>query len=268
MLKKAKQTFRWTIFYAAAATMVFYMLFGFNIWSARHWAILSGMTLRGAEGFFLGAMIVAFIPAYLATAIFVWKNGKWPVSPPAFLKKKKEEKKEDGKDEAQESPVFPADLPDEMKAPYLRAKSGALWARTAADFIKRPAIDAGRGAGSGSLDTFMPPPESFDMTADDGPEAGSQTQAPTFSDFSFGGGEAPAGKLKIENDAATYIFDEPGFWVADDENWFAEGRQIPSPIAELLATPSASKIIILKNRNIGDLDALIPKWEKLGIVVS
>ena len=259
MLKKAKQTFVWTIFYAAAAGLIFYALFHFNIYSARHWAILSRMRLRGADGFLMGAMIVAVIPAYLATAVFVWKNGKWPIQRPAFLKKKKEEKEEEKIDKIAAVPELPANLPDEMIFPYIRAKNGIRMRNNAADFIKPPVIESGAPAGSASLDSFMPPPVSFDAPVDAGPQA-----PPMFRDFSFN--EEP--KVKIENGAATYIFDEPGFWIADDENWFAEGRQIKSPVAELLAANASERTLVLKNKNIQSLDDIIPNWIATGIKVE
>ena len=60
------------------------------------------------------------------------------------------------------------------------------------------------------------------------------------------------------------------FWVADEFDWFASGKQRPSPIVKLLGVRDAdglSPILYLPCDNIMDLDKLIPEWEKSGIKV-
>lgn len=60
------------------------------------------------------------------------------------------------------------------------------------------------------------------------------------------------------------------FWVADEFDWFASGKQRPSPIVKLLGVRDAdglSPILYLTCDNIMDLDKLTPEWEKSGIMV-
>lgn len=66
------------------------------------------------------------------------------------------------------------------------------------------------------------------------------------------------------------IHDDPDFWIADDNDWFAAGKQKPSPTARLTATVGergVRPVLYLKKNNIMDLDARRVKWESDGITV-
>ena len=66
------------------------------------------------------------------------------------------------------------------------------------------------------------------------------------------------------------VHNDPDFWVADSENWFAAGKTRPSPIAATLQSANARHTIptlYLETQNIMDLDQLIPEWESMGITV-
>jgi len=66
------------------------------------------------------------------------------------------------------------------------------------------------------------------------------------------------------------IHDDPDFWIADDNDWFAAGKQKSSPTARLTATVGergARPVLYLKKTNIMELDAHRAKWESDGITV-
>ena len=67
---------------------------------------------------------------------------------------------------------------------------------------------------------------------------------------------------------ATHYDDD--FWIADDTDWFASGKQRPSPIAILTARASdtgKTPVLYLGATNILDLDARIATWRDMGIRV-
>lgn len=69
---------------------------------------------------------------------------------------------------------------------------------------------------------------------------------------------------------AIALHDDSDFWIADDDNWFAAGKQKSSPIAEAIAIAqhhNISPAIYLAEKNIMDLDAKTAEWEKNGVRV-
>jgi len=63
---------------------------------------------------------------------------------------------------------------------------------------------------------------------------------------------------------------DPDFWVADDETWFAAGKQRPSPIREIInaaSTTGLRPVIYLANTNLMDFDTLRENWQNAGITV-
>ncbi|MCR5194111.1 MAG: hypothetical protein K6B71_01095 [Alphaproteobacteria bacterium] len=78
------------------------------------------------------------------------------------------------------------------------------------------------------------------------------------------------GNLIICGDTAIAVHTDSDFWVADEIDWFASGKQKPSPILELKKAKSEQNkqaILYLESSNIMDLDKLIPEWESDGIHV-
>ena len=293
-MKKIWLLFFWTFFYALFATAFFYILFGFDIWAAAHWHKLARATLRGLGGLTFGASLLAALPVYLAAAVFTWRNEKMPFGIPLFSGKKKEAETLDA--DAGSSPenqiVFPDTLPDELREPYIRIHSGLL-AKNAMDFLKgdirqtrgaaEPAARFASAFGSATsaqpvVETasgaMMPVPESFDAIPDD---ESASSAPPVFRELDFGGtdsGESENADTPLVFDeqdgekVATYVFNDPDFWVADDTNdWFATGKQIESPIKLLLDSGADRKVLVFETKNIMNLETLIPSWEKLGIEI-
>ena len=270
MLKKFKLLSFWTIGYTLFVTIFFFILFNFNIWSLS-WIGIKPAAIRGFDGFVFVVSFLAIIPVYISTARYVWKTQKFPYSVPKFqLKKKKSEKKEETPPlvDEPEKHLFPPELPDELRAPYIRAKTSLL-SKNSVNFsnIQMSEIsDVQVPDDNPAPETMMPLPESFDE--------GSEPSIPVFKDISFGSESesvsAPDNsQITIKDDTATFVFDDPDFWVADDENdWFATGKQIESPIKLLLSANVTKRILVLKERNIMNIDNLIPKWEEQGITVE
>ena len=78
------------------------------------------------------------------------------------------------------------------------------------------------------------------------------------------------GELIFTGDYAIAVHDDDDFWVADEIDWFASGKQKPSPIAELTAAASEQNkkpILYLGKKNIMNVDKLIPEWESAGIQI-
>jgi hypothetical protein len=67
---------------------------------------------------------------------------------------------------------------------------------------------------------------------------------------------------------AVAVHDDSDFTIADNDNWFAAGKQKPSPIAAALAAAGkhdASPILYLATENIMDLDNMKKNWSDMGV---
>lgn len=74
----------------------------------------------------------------------------------------------------------------------------------------------------------------------------------------------------ITKDFAIATHDDPDFWIADLEDWFAAGKQKSSPAEAVTATAGAHgvrPVLYLAQTNIMDLDARKAQWESQGITV-
>ena len=76
--------------------------------------------------------------------------------------------------------------------------------------------------------------------------------------------------LVFTNKDVISVHNDPDFWIADEETWFAAGKQKPSPIQAIL-TKSAEQnlhpVLYLGQTNILDLDSNCVKWSESGIKV-
>ena len=76
--------------------------------------------------------------------------------------------------------------------------------------------------------------------------------------------------VTITNKMAIAIHVDPDFWIADEENWFASGKQKVSPV--LAAKNIAKKhgvtaALYLAQKNIMDLDSQIEIWKSAGVIL-
>ena len=84
----------------------------------------------------------------------------------------------------------------------------------------------------------------------------------------------PWNQVKIETFGdkkfAIATHDDPDFWIADGDNWFATGKQKTSPVAAAVAaakTENAIPVLLLKSENIMDLADLRKKWDADGVKI-
>lgn len=142
---------------------------------------------------------------------------------------------------------------------------------------------------------MFPIPDDFDVVVDDVADV----DVPVFSDINFDDDEddeedadaenietidsvceylkssgikaAVDGDMIVANDAAVAVHGDRDFWIADEIDWFAPGKQKPSPIVELL-TAAQDKglrpVLYLASTNIMDLEKLLPMWRENGITVA
>ncbi len=78
------------------------------------------------------------------------------------------------------------------------------------------------------------------------------------------------GNLIITGKCAIAVHADDDFWVADDIDWFAAGRQKPSPIVELLNAQKEKDlepVLYLGHNNIMDFDTVSEKWRESGIKI-
>lgn len=210
-------------------------------------------------------------------------------------------KSENAPDNQPAVPELPAGLPPEMRPMYIRTRTGinhsmqqqtnfGISNPSAAATQTVPPTSAPDIAPDTTTAGELPMPNDFDFNA-----GTSDFTAPTFTpmftdlDFDVAPDTAPnenaeisdyltAHDIKFETENDLIITDtaviashtDSDFWVADEETWFASGRQKPSPIAALhniAAQKHLPPILYLAQTNIMDIDARRAKWESDGIRV-
>ena len=81
---------------------------------------------------------------------------------------------------------------------------------------------------------------------------------------------ATDGDILITDKLAIAVHDDPNFWVAEDENWFATGQQKTSPVLELVRAAekhNVKPVLYMGATNIMDFDQMREKWTAAGITV-
>ncbi len=266
----------WTGWYFVASYLIFLILFGFDILHISDWAKIPSYALHGFSGFSFGAILIAWVPIWIAGCMVIIKTGR----PLLARAEKKEEKKEDTP--ADEAPkekqiVFPAGLPEEMRVPYSRLIRGQL-SRGATDYkavenpVKPNALSAECTPNADDVSS-MALPENFDL------EANEESTAPVFKELNWEDDDSDVqttleSEVKIETFGdkkfAIATHDDPDFWIADGDNWFATGKQKTSPVAAAVAaakTENAIPVLLLKSENIMDLADLRKKWDADGVKI-
>lgn len=310
MFKKAKDfwerlkpTTIWVVGFLLVTYWLFRFLFRFNIFELKSWAGLLSIYLHGPWGLAFGILLVATPAIFIATTVAVWKNKKLLTSAD---KKKKDEKKSDDKPKADdekkaEELPLPDGLPEELRAPYLKMRSGAL-AKGSISPISRPAVDANVAADAPinpapMPESLMPIPDDFSF--DDAPTTA--VAAPTFKEITFGAQSPDTNNAPPQNSTpdlkshltnlgykcenrddiiiatrtdggspalAIATHDDSDFWIADGDDWFATGKQKKSPVAalkQIASEMSVAPILYLAQRNIMNLDTLSKSWANDGI---
>ncbi len=207
------------------------------------------------------------------------------------------------KEDIIEEKPLPEGLPTELKIPFLRSRSkGNVFIRSKSilnsstyndhevtNFIEAESINES----DQPKDISIPEDFNLDMEDED------ISNAPIFKDINFDDDILESSEeistisydkiqdlvklLKIKNENIVIdediittdelviaIHNDKSFWIVDEDNWFAEGKQKRSPISKLLektANNDKQAILYLITDNIMSLDDYIKEWEKEGIKI-
>ena len=297
---------RWTMEYFFALWLILRFIFKFDMFSAHYWWKFFHATLHGFGGFVFGALIYSAIPIYIATTIIIYRKKemiiKLPLIDKAFeytsklFPKKVAKKTEDTPTQAEtenksNEPEIPNEVPPELRIPYARVKRNLSLTGPVSVYNQQKKTTPQTPESimeTAESESPIPIPTDFDIseTTDTGTES-----FPMFHDITFD--EPEPEPEKLEN-ATTQYFTEKNidfetykqfvatekyviyehndedFWIMDDKVWFAAGKQVDSPIDELLGLAKQNNltpVIYLRSQNIMDIESTISSFEKSGIRV-
>ncbi len=201
----------------------------------------------------------------------------------------------DAKEELSDVEELPPELPSELRTAYIRARMNITPQQRSAFNI--PGVGANMDLTSVAPAnnpeiSDIPLPSDFDIApladAENLPEMDfSQMSAPMFSDVSFDDGVGAVNPIAqyLDEKSVTYSVEnemivtdryiiashsDDDFWICEDDNWFATGKQRTSPIPELLKMASQTgkvPVMYLGAHNIMNLEQVCQMWTDLGIVV-
>lgn len=299
---------KWTLVYFVFLWLVLKFLFNFNMLSLVHWHKFFHASFHGFGGFMFNVLVYSAIPIYIATVITTYRKQSFIITIPLidkvhdfikniFTKKETDEPLPEPEIEEIPEPTiqsqeFPEDLPAEMRVPYMRAKNNMPFIGETSIFNKpknespQPVNDA-----ENTEESAIPIPTDFDIsdnfTTDD--------SVPVFQDINF---DTPTVEIENENkkfeNSVTKYFDknnieyetykefvanekyiiythnDSDFWIMDEENWFAAGKQKDSPIPELLELAKQNDlipVIYFESQNIMDFENTTKQIESSGVKV-
>ena len=290
---------KWTFWYFLFVWAILLLIFDFDMFSLKYWDRFFKATLHGFSGFVFGVIIYTFIPIYLATTLTVYRKKELIITIPFvdkifnLFEKKQPAVQEIKNDETElkeehDKIELPPDLPPELRIPFIRTKNNLSLTGAVSVYNRQP-IPKQQTA----TETQNPTPESsypipmdFDIS-DTITE--NDTNIPQFTDLDFGTPIAnqhsnsvtkyfDAHNIEYEqyrDFIATekyiiYPHSDTDFWIIDEDNWFASGKQIESPLPELKDLAKQNGLIpvlYLESTNIMNLDETIEQIESTGIHV-
>ena len=205
-------------------------------------------------------------------------------------------------------PQLRAGVPPEMRETFMRAKKNygsrqmSVFNRPNApvkanqtELVPEPVTESVAATKVEDVPAYggMPIPSDFDIDA----SAETSNDVPVFADINFDDDNVPndtaaadngptekicewlraagvdanvSGDLIIANGYAIAVHDDDDFWVPDELDWFAAGKQRPSPIVELKKAASEQNlkpILYLVTNSIMDIDEKSAEWIADGIMV-
>lgn len=293
---------KWTIWYFFIIWFILKFIFNFNMFSGYYWWKFFHATLHGFGGFMFGIIVYSALPLYIATTLITYRKKELIIPIPfsqtiskIFSKKTEEPEKtpENPEPEPEQTidPEFPSDLPPELRVPFQRVKN-RLPLTSGVSVYNKPSVATQKTTEPKTKpdDTSsIPIPMDFDIS--DTIEPTMPDSVPTFKDLDF---DIPiATEKELENNTTKYFKDknidfetyqnfvatekfviyehnDEDFWIMDGDSWFAAGKQIDSPVKELidLATQNdLTPVIYLASQNIMDIDNTIANFESAGICV-
>ena len=292
---------RWTAWYFFVLWLILQFVFDFNMFSSHYWWKFFHATLHGFGGFVFGLLIYTAIPIYIATTITVYRKKElvitipyidkiWAVISKYLPKKPVEEKTEEVTVEEtkpeQTGPDFPDDMPPELRIPYMRAKNHL--SLTGAVSVYNKTTQSEQINESATDNSPIPIPTDFDLSESFDTD---NSEIPMFKDISFD--EPEPIKETLENNTTKYFaskniefetykdfvatekyviyeHNDNDFWIMDENVWFAAGKQIDSPINELINLGKQNGLIpvlYLESQNIMDIESTIEQFENAGVRV-
>ena len=289
---------RWTAGYFFTLWLILRFIFKFDMFSAHYWWKFSHATLHGFGGFIFGALIYSAIPIYIATTAIIYRKKETIIKIPFIDKlfpKKEETKQEDTAPEQEETktdePEIPSEVPPELRIPYARVKRNLSLTGPVSVYnqqTKQTPQTPESIMENTESESPIPIPTDFDISENINTN---EETFPMFHDITFD--EPEPEPKKLENATTKYFTEkniefetykqfvatekyiiyehnDEDFWIMDDKVWFAAGKQIDSPIDELLGLAKQNNltpVIYLESQNIMDTESTIAGFEKSGIRV-
>ncbi len=287
---------KWTFWYFLFVWAVLQFVFGFDMFSLKYWERFFRATLHGFSGFVFGTIIYTFIPIYLATVITVYRKHELIITIPfvdkifnLFKKAQPAPEPEPEQTEPEETAnkiEYPADLPPELRVPYTRVKNNLSLTGAVSVYNRQPISTPKAPEHKPEENSEYPIPMDFDISEDLTTE---DTNIPQFTDLDFG---TPIANQ--HSNSVTKYFDlhdieyeqyrdfvatekyviyphiDDDFWIMDEDNWFASGKQMESPLPELKGLAKQNGLIpvlYLESTNIMNLNETIKQIESTGIKV-
>ena len=306
-LQSNKYGIIWTLCYFVIVWAIMLWMFNFDIFSATQWHILAHARLRGFPGFVFGLMILAALPLYVATTVIIYRTKKplfsLPLSKfigPVFTEEEKPDKpneteKAEQETDTPETKPFPAEMPAELRAAFIKARNNMEFKPIKSNFDISNVMSGDKEEETApnkeepETDSF-PLPSDFDIGNETDTEYEVPNFTPVFQDINFDDEpeeETPQQKLlnqlktygksaRIEDnlvltdESAIAVHDDSDFWIADDDAWFASGKQKKSPVLNVLEKSkllNLQPVLYLAQTNIMDLESRKQDWEKQGIKI-
>jgi hypothetical protein len=292
---------KWTFWYFLVVWAVLWYIFRFDMFSRAYWWKFFHAHLHGFVGFVFGALVYSIIPIYIATTSVVYRTKKPVITIPVidkiseYIKSKFAKPEPEPVAEPEETPVpenkpdfeYPADMPREMHALFKRTKERmALLGKTGPATIYQP--KQSDATPDEPENKSFPIPTDFDI--DDSSNEETDDNIPTFKEINFDEPAKPAepdntmikylhdnnidfdfyNDFIITNKYLIYVHNDPDFWIMDDDNWFAAGKQIKSPVAtmlEMIKDEPITPVIYFESTNILDFDGTVETLRNHGITV-
>lgn len=288
---KYKLLFKWTIAYFICVWILMLWIFHFNIFDTIHWTKILHMRLHGFVGISFCIIILSILPIYIASCIVILKTKKPILEIPTLKKTTPPETKVESNisktDKPQtNTPSFPEKMPKEMEAVFLKVRENGNFQHFTT--IHNNILNQPETQSIDSASADFPIPTDFDI---DVSESSQTTGMPIFTDINFDTDTSKQTNTKQELEE--YLFtknipvsyddnilitkgyaiayhDDPDFWIADEQTWFAANKQKKSPIIslqEMAKKHNIQPILYLATDNIMDLENLKSAWAQDGIKV-
>lgn len=299
-LKQNPLIVKWTIWYIFVFWLITRFVFNFDMFSRLYWWKFFHATFHGFWGLTFVILVYSAIPIYIATTLTIYRKkallfnipliSYLPIISKLFAKKAEPVKEEVAPETEEEAPEeeYPADLPREMRVPYTRAKQHQSFMGNVSVYNKRP-VKTPVVQAETEENPNIPIPMDFDLGDDLNQDM--NDSVPTFTDINF---DTPiATEKELENNTTKYfashniefetykeyvatekyvIYEhaDEDFWIMDNESWFAAGKQIDTPIPELISLAKQNNltpVLYLASQNIMDIENTIKQFTDAGVRV-